>query len=166
MRTIICIFQQLYAWFFLLVCFGCMSVVTYWLFIQPSNVLSNFDGPVIVNGDASNKVIAGKTMLLDRFFCINDDKIKGTVTRTFTNHVVYNLPDTSTFTIGKGTGCREKQYVVDVPSVLPTGDYDYNVHITYEINPLKSVTFSLTPVSLHIMNPIWDTAKELAKEKK
>ena len=77
MRTIICIFQQLYAWFFLLVCFGCMSVVTYWLFIQPSNVLSNFDGPVIVNGDASNKVIAGKTMLLDRFFCINDDKIKG-----------------------------------------------------------------------------------------
>jgi hypothetical protein len=166
MKTVSCILQHIYAWIFLFVCFGCMAVVGYWLFIQPSNVLSDVKGPAFVNNGTSNQVTAGQTMVVGRSFCVNNDQIRGVVTRTFTNHVVYQLPDTSSFSMGKGTGCREKQYIVDIPSVLPSGEYEYRVHITYRLNPLKTVTFSLTPIPLQVTNPVWDAAKELAEEKK
>lgn len=157
--------QQLYAMVFLFIWFGCSALAGYWLFIQPSNILSDVTGPAVINSSGSNKVIAGQIMTVDRSFCVNNDQIKGTVTRTFTNHVVYQLPDTSTYTTGKGTGCMEKQYIVDIPSVLPSGEYEYRVHITYRLNPLKTVTFALTPIPLHVTNPVWDKVKELADEK-
>lgn len=158
--------HQIYAIVFLVIWFASSALIGYWLFFQPDNILSNVNSSAFVNGNSSNKVIAGETMIVDRSFCINDDKIKGEVTRTFTNHVVYQLPDTSSLSIGKGTGCREKQYVIDVPLALPSGEYEYRVHITYRLNPLRTVTYSLTPIPLQVVNPVWDRVKELAKEKK
>ncbi len=143
-----------------------MAVVVYWLFIQPSVVLTNINSSAIVNGGISNVVIAGKAMTIDRAFCIENDRVKGYVTRTFTNHLVYQLPDTSTYNFAKGTGCKEKQYVVDVPAVLPSDDYEYRVTIHYKINPLRTVTYNLTPIPIKIVNPVWDAAKELSQEKK
>ena len=166
MRTIGCVIQHIYAWVFLLVCFGCAALISYWLFIQPSTILTDVNGPVVINNSISNTVIAGQSMIVDRSFCILNDRIKGYVTRSFTNHLVYQLPDTSTHNFGKGTGCKEKQYVVDVPSVLPSDNYEYRVVIHYRINPIKTVTYTLTPVHIKVVNPIWDAAKELAKEKK
>lgn len=157
--------QQIYAVIFLLIWFACSGLLGYWLFIQPSNILSDVKGPAFVNGGISNKVTAGETMVVDRSFCINDDRFRGVVTRTFTNHVVYQLPDTSAISISKGTGCREKKYVVDIPAVLPSGEYEYRVHITYRLNPLRTVTFALTPIPLQVTNPVWDKVKELTNEK-
>lgn len=158
-----CILQQLYAIMFLIIWLSCSALAAYWLFLQPSNILSNTLSPVIVNDGFSNIAIAGQTIFIDRFFCINNDKIKGDVTRIFSNHVVYQLPDTISF--DNGIGCRKKRYVVDIPSVLPSGEYEYRVHIMYKLNPLKTVTYQLTPVSLNIVNPVWDKIKELTNEK-
>ena len=166
MITFGCILQQLYAILFLIIWLGCSALAGYWLFIQPSDILSDINGPIIINSSISNKVIAGQTMTIDRSYCINNDKINGVVSRTFTNHVVYQLPDISSFSIGKGTGCKKKQYVIDIPAVLPSGDYEYRVDITYRLNPLKTVTFSLTPATLQVTNPVWDKIKDLTKEKK
>lgn len=166
MKTIGYIVQHIYAWVFLLVCFGCLAIVGYWLFIQPTIVLTNINSSAIVNSGISNVVIAGKSMTIDRVFCIENDRVEGYVTRTFTNHLVYQLPDVSTHNFAKGTGCREKQYIVEVPAVLPSDNYEYQVVIHYKINPLRTVTYNLTPIHVKIVNPVWDAAKELAEEKK
>jgi len=138
------------------------AVIIYWQFIQPSQILSNVKGEVFV----SNNIIAGGIMRVNRSFCVHNNQYIGEVYRTFSNHMVYQLPNTSTNNIDTNLGCKEKQYIVDIPSVLPSGEYEYRVHISYKINPIKSVSYNLTPVKITVKNPIWDKIKELTEEKK
>lgn len=166
MKNISCVIQSIYACIFLAVCFGCATLISYWLFIQPSEILTNVNEPVVINNSMSNIVTAGQPMIVTRSFCVLNDKIKGHVICSFTNHLVYQLPDTSTHDFGKGIGCTKKQYIIDIPVVLPSDNYEYRVTINYEINPIKTVTYTLTPVNIKVVNPVWDAAKELTKEKK
>ena len=156
--------QTFYAYFILALGFTAIGVVGYWLFIQPADILSNLQNTVIVNNSTTNIVEAGKIMVLSRTFCINSNKYIGTVSRTFTNHVVYQLPDTSTQTLTRNLGCSDKQYVIEVPSVLPSGKYEYNVYVYYKINPLRTVGYKLAPVTVTVVNPVWDKIIELIKE--
>lgn len=164
MINLLSILEKIYAFLFMGVCILVVVTGSYWLYFQPSDILNNLDHNVIVNNSSSNIVEAGKPMTLTRSFCILNNKFPGEVVRTFTNHTVYQLPDTTTFTLDKGLGCHDKVYVVDVPSVLPTDTYEYRVRISYRINPLKTVSYDLKPVELHVVNPMWDKIKELMKE--
>jgi hypothetical protein len=156
--------EKLYALFFFVVTTLAIAVAAYWLWLQPSDVLTNIRGDVLINGSDSYEVVAGSTMTLSRYFCINTTDHNGKVSRAFINHVVYELPDTNTTVFKSSPGCQRRDYVIDVPAVLPTGEYVYKVRIEYHINPLKSRTFELTPVKLKVTNPVWDKALGVAKQ--
>ena len=165
MKCFLNFLEKLYAFIFIGACITIVSVSTYWAYVQPSDILSNTNSEVVVN-NGSNVVESGKPMVLNRSFCVNNNNHLGTVTRSFTNHMVYQLPDTIIHTLNKELGCQEKQYIVDVPASLLTGDYEYKVHIIYRINPLKTVSYSLTTVPLRVVNPTWDRVRELIREEK
>ncbi len=157
--------EKVYALAFIGVCVSVVTMGVYWLYIQSDIILTNLGDVAVVNNSASNIVEAGKPMVLTRSFCIINNKYPGEVTRTFTNHTVFQLPDTTTFTLDRGLGCHEKNYIVDVPAVLPSDKYTYRVSISYKINPLKTVYYNLAPVELEVVNSVWDNRlKELLKK--
>lgn len=158
--------QAIFAYTTLAICFLAACLVFYWQFIQPDDILDKTNESVIINNSGTNEVIAGKPMTVHRSFCIINNQHSGLVTRTFSNHVIYQLPDTTTLTQNRSLGCYDKKYVVDVPEVLPSGDYDYNVRISYKINPIKTVHYNLTPVKLKVVNALWDRVRDLVEENK
>lgn len=165
MKTVLTLLDKFFALLVLFFCITVTSTVIYWLYIQPTDILSNLGQNPIVNNGVSNEVRAGGSMNVTRSFCVNITNIVGTVTRSFNNHMVYQLPSTTTLSIPTQKGCMEKTYVVDIPASLPTGDYTYLAHIKYKVNPLKTITYNLAPVPVHVVNPVWDAAKRLSKEK-
>jgi hypothetical protein len=136
----------------------------YWLFIQPDQIMNKMDTSVTTNSPI-NTFEVGKTMLLHRSYCLLTTKYSGKVDRSFTDHIVYQLPSTTTASNATGIGCKERTYATEVPMGLPSGEYDYQVRITYEINPLKTVIVELPNVHIHIKNPVWDAAEKISKGK-
>jgi hypothetical protein len=157
-----CVLQAIFAYSTLAICTFAACFIFYWQFLQSTDILANVDQPVTID----STVEAGSTMVLRRKICINNNQYIGEVSRSFTNHVIYQLPDTSSSYLNSKLGCIEKKYIIDIPSVLPSGDYDYKVVISFKINPIKTVHFNLTTVKLKVVNSVWDKVKELVEEDK
>ena len=158
--------QNIFAYGVLSISCLVVAILFYLQFVQNYNILSDLNNSVTVNNGTGNTVLAGGLMILDRSFCINSNEYEGTVTRSFTNHVIYQLPDTGTSTSDRRIGCNEKQYVVEIPSALHSGIYEYKVRISYQINPLKTVNYYLTTVPIVVENKVWDKVKQIIKEDK
>jgi hypothetical protein len=164
-KFITTVLDRLFALLIVSTCILVIAFGSYWSFVQPSDILSDIGQHPVVNHGVSNKVEAGKGMIVTRAFCINQHNVPGVVTRSFNNHIVYQLPNVSTKRLSREPlGCSEKDYLVDIPAALPTDDYEYRVEITYQVNPIKTVNYQLPPVKIHVINPVWDAAKSLVKE--
>lgn len=59
------------------------------------------------------------------------------VSRAFIDGVIYAVPLTHA---NNPIGCRDQNYSIRIPNI-PEGNYKIRIYYTYEVNPLKSITY-------------------------
>lgn len=141
-----------------------LSLYAYWAVLQPDNVISDIRPPEVLNKEATVEV--GQLLHVKRYFCINNHNIFGTALlhRAFSNHIVYSLPDINNY-FKNISGCTYRIASIEVPTVLPSGTYTYDVKVEYKLNPIRTILRDLPGVEVNIINPAWDRLKELESKK-
>src|SRR5688572_6828894 len=140
--------EKLFVWSSLVTFVGVLSLISYWLFIQPSDIIYDMQyskGP-------SEIVQAGSTLVIKRWYCVRDNAPTGRVQRFIQDGIIYLLPEITTH----GTpGCHERTFLVELPNQLYPGDYLYKTKITYQLNPLRQVTFDLPIIPFKVENKLY-----------
>jgi hypothetical protein len=80
-------------------------------------------------------------------YCKNTDK-PVSITNRFIDGVVFVVPDVRAF---NKRGCEKITIVLDVPKVLPPGEYYIEVVYTYQMNPIREVTVETRTENFRIL---------------
>ena len=107
-------------------------LVLFWL-IFPYEPLSinNHPYPVL-----NREVKKGDVLLFEVDYCKFTNK-KATITRRFTDSLLYVMPD---ITAVNEMGCRRQLVSEEIPQNLPSGEYVIDFYYTYKVNPIREVT--------------------------
>jgi len=107
-------------------------LVLFWvLFPYKPLSINNHPYPVI-----TKEVKKGDALLFKMDYCKFTDK-KATVTRRFTDSLLYVMPD---ITAVNEAGCRKQLISEEIPQNLPAGEYIMDFYYTYKVNPIREVT--------------------------
>lgn len=116
-----------------------LMLVTYWL-VWPYTPIIEASSPVAL----TPVVRPGGVLEIRRSFCIHADS-PSVSSRHLIAHASgarISLPPTQHYT---PAGCHTKSYLVEIPGWAPSGLYTYDVTLSYEVNPLRSVSVHLLP---------------------
>lgn len=109
-----------------------LGTLAYWQWIEAPAPLVTFEWS---KTDRST-YHAGDTMTITRRMCFHGNKLYPFgVTRSFVDHIVYQLAD---FQATPPTlGCSDRSIDIEIPPSLPPGVYLYRVTGHFHINPLR-----------------------------
>lgn len=117
-----------------------LGVNTYWYFEKPiyQEITSNKD---------LGQIESGKSILMSRYVCSNK-QLTMSAKRIFVREDGLTFPVQS---INLDSGlCGDVNFPVYIPVYLPNGNYKYIMILNYDLNPLKRVTQTLTPVKFEV----------------
>lgn len=145
---------------FLPVIFAPIWVMMYWYFIdtQPPLVsavewglITRVHGEEVDNKEPPLSIVkAGGTFEAWRTFCFATPTY-AMIDRTFVDGAIYDTPQ---FWRYFQSGCYTRKGIVPVPDSLPSGYYDYQVTLTFQVNPLVSKTVRLPSIPLYVQSNI------------
>ncbi len=114
--------------------FALLALFTFWN-LQPFKPVITIDNGISVIPDT---VSAGDTTYLVYKYCKTGAARTGRIVRYISGEVVYFLPVIES---NKQPGCGNYKLPLTIPSNIKTDTYTYNVEITYDVNPIKKVTY-------------------------
>ena len=113
----------------------------YWYFIDGVwNPILTFKSSTI-EVQPNTTVKAGDVLQFHWQYCKNRD-ISAVVSTKFIDTIQYNLKD---YTSKRDVGCNDPDSVtgIYIPEVLPSGTYTLEQIFTYQINPIKTITYKI-----------------------
>jgi len=120
------------SYFTLLLTFGVLVVVGYWL-IHPYQ-------PIVFNKlpfKVDKKVIkAGEELTYNIDYCKHNSIIPN-ITRYFVDEIVYLLPPVTA--LAKNSGCHTNKILVSIPPTLPPSTYYLKLNYRYQVNPIRTI---------------------------
>lgn len=123
-----------------------VMLMTFWL-LWPYRPIVEASAPVAI----TPVVHRGTNLEIRRSFCLSVDT-PSTSARHLISHssgARISLPTTHHYT---PPGCHTKTYLVEVPEWAPPGVYTYEVTLTYEVNPLRTVSAHLLPAIFEVID--------------
>lgn len=119
----------------LLLGFVIVGIVAYWT-LYPYKVLEFKEG---------NGIIIEQSAKPGGYINIRQNRCKylkfqGIISRQFIDTIVYQIPQ---YTTDRPLGCLDQLEMVYVPKALGPGDYYISTTITYHVNPLRNVTYTV-----------------------
>jgi hypothetical protein len=107
----------------------------YWL-TSPYRILSFNTG----NGTLVNKTVKnGEYLQMHQNSCKYMD-IESNINRQYIDSIVYQVPPS---TNNRPMGCSEKIEYVYVPKTLPAGNYYLNTVISFSVNPIRKIKYTV-----------------------
>ncbi len=100
-------------------------------------------GPVTVE--------AGKDVLVQSSYCKNHNTLRTTIRQEFHDDLVFQLPDTTT-NAPKGCGVRFSA-ALKIPTNLPPDTYTLVFTFVYQINPIRSVSYTFETNEFTVVAP-------------
>jgi hypothetical protein len=125
--------------------FFLLGLFTWWS-IQPLKPIITVDDTIQVIPDT---IKAGETTYLVYDFCKAGEAHTGRVVRYISGQVVYFLPVLES---NVKPGCQSYRLPLLIPSNIKSDTYTYNAEITYEVNPIKTVTYYFTSKPFKVIN--------------
>lgn len=125
--------RNIVAWSGLAVSAGLSLLVIFWS-LQPFRPIITLEGPIKTN----SPVKMGSDLILTYRYCKNSNTQGGVVNRYIEGAGVYWLPSIPS---NVAIGCKDLVVPIELPRNLAPGEYTYNAEITYEVNPIKKVTY-------------------------
>lgn len=121
--------------FTLVLGFAAVFLITYWM-VYPYKVLEFKEG----NGTVLTKrVRAGEYVELRQINC-KYMPLVSTLNRQFIDSILYQIPLVQA---NRPVGCSDKIENVPVPKTLPPGDYYINTVISFQVNPIRTVSYTV-----------------------
>lgn len=118
-----------------------VMVCTYWL-IRPYTPIVETAEPRPV----SQTIYPGDTFAVMREFCVNVDEVTESVRSLITaDGTKISLPSVKHDT---PPGCHTRKHVIATPPWIPPGVYQYHAGLTLDVNPLRSMTVRMLPVTV------------------
>ena len=110
-----------------------------------------FDEPPkthVVSKLEKNIVTVYDNLVITREYCTEDSISKGIIHRRIVNHLVYQMPDTTSRSF-PGFGVRK--FIVEIPDYFMPGNYTYKASLEIKVNPLKTVTIDFEDLPFEIV---------------
>lgn len=119
-----------------------IGLVTYWL-IAPYDVLELKKG----NGELTyTEVKSGSYLEMRQVYCKKTNLVS-TVDRKFIDGILYQAPQIKA---SRKVGCYDTIEYVYIPKALPTGTMKLQDTISFKVNPLRTVTYTVETDSFTI----------------
>lgn len=137
-----------FSWLVVVILFLGVLVCIYWQ-LYPYKILEFKQG----NGNILNEnktVKSGDLIRLRQVQCKYLD-IGATINRQFIDTLVYQV---NTVMTHRPLGCHDSVELVRVPVVLPSGSYRIRTTISYNVNPIRTVSYTIVTEQFNIINNI------------
>ena len=125
-------FWQIYAWGTIIISFGFLFLVGFWL-LYPYKTVTFKNSPFPVDKKVYK---VGDTLIYKAEYC-KYSNINPTVTRYFNDGIVYMLSSNPAFI--KPTGCSVANVQIKVPDTLLPDTYKIQINYSYKVNPIRTV---------------------------
>lgn len=125
-------FFTIYSQITLLVTFIIIGLLGFWTFYPYT--------PIVIKNPLQTEKIeykAGDTLSYKLDYCKYSNTMVS-ISRSFIDGVIYSMPDVSA---RNEKGCRVSEINISIPN-LPTGNYQLKVIYSYEVNPIRTVSFT------------------------
>jgi len=142
MRRFLCLLLDL----FLIFVVGFVFTLWFW-YLRPYNPLEIIEPVKILNEDKT--VIAGQLLYYEVSFVKNTD-IKPVITRRLIDGISFDLPSASP---NNKTGANTKTPSIQIPGILPAGDYVLESTACYQMNPVREICIIYSTVL--IVTGLW-----------
>lgn len=115
--------------------------------------LQGFDKPVVEFPKGLNfeqyEVKAGDSVTLEAGYCKNVQTSSTSIARSFQDELTYYLPVQQS---NVSVGCNlNYKTVISIPENLPPDVYTYNMTITYQVNPIKTVQYTFESNTIKVI---------------
>lgn len=120
-----------------------LALGIFWM-LFPYNAITFGEG----NGTIINKEVeAGEYLQMRQVYCKSGDYIT-TVSRSFVDGFIYTAPNV----LGKRpNGCHDVIELIYVPKALNPGTYTISTNISYQPNPLRTITLNVTTEKFEVI---------------
>lgn len=125
--------------------FALLTLFTFWSLQPFSPVITIVNGISVI----PDTVVAGDTTYLVYRYCKTGSTRTGRIARYLSGEVVYFLPVIES---NKRPGCENYKLPLTIPSNIKTDTYTYNAEITYDVNPIKKVTYYFKSKPFKVIN--------------
>lgn len=120
-----------------------LMLFTYWLAWPYKPVVETAD-PLPVY----QTIHPGETFHVLRQFCVRVDEVSESIRSLTTKEgTKISLAATKHAT---PPGCHTRTYLIETPSWIPPGRYQYDATLTFDVNPLRTITVPLRPVTVEV----------------
>ncbi|MGE0224655.1 MAG: hypothetical protein AB7F35_13820 [Acetobacteraceae bacterium] len=136
-------------WTSLGIIWGGIAIIAYWLCYTPV-LFSDMEGRAYAAH--SRHVQPGEVMRVSRPFCLARD-VTAIIRQELRDGVIYHLPELSVDFL---KGCHAHLVELQIPSVVPPGQYRYRITVEYRINPIRVLAVQFPDLDLVIDSPAAD----------
>ena len=135
----------IFTWWVVVTIFIGIALFAFWE-LYPYEILEFSEGNGMV---AVEEVTAGKTIALRQNQC-KYKELPAQLNRQFVNDIIYSV---NTIRTNRPLGCHSSVEYVYVPMALPTGFYRIRTVISYKVNPIRTITYTVLTNEFHVTNP-------------
>lgn len=124
-----------FIWFVIITAFSIITTIVYWM-AYPYKILSFNDG----NGTFIDKTVKADDFLQMRQESCKYKDIVSNINRQFVDGFIHQLTPTNN---NRPLGCSSSIEYVYVPKSLAPGDYHLRTVISFEVNPIRTISYTV-----------------------